>query len=138
MSPPPQKKLIPYRLTKKETPTLILYKLSVFLTLGGKGLWELSLKENPEEILTVNDFFADSLHEKNNRIYAKINEKKTNLESFYTWEETKKEDCWRTFHICLEVHSNKPWFHSEYLNETFDGTNLSPSTLLTDILSLKE
>ena len=74
MSPPPQKKLIPYRLTKKETPTLILYKLSVFLTLGGKGLWELSLKENPEEILTVNDFFADYLHEKNNRIYAKINE----------------------------------------------------------------
>ena len=138
MPPEPPRKLIPYFLSKKQTDKLTVYKLSLFLTLGGRALWELSPSENPEETLIENDFVVDKLHTKGATVYAKINPTKTNLAAFYTWEETKKDDCWRTFHICLDAETGKPWFRSEHLETQFEGTLLTPSSLFIDILSLKE
>jgi len=135
---PIQRKLIPYMMSKKQTEKLTVYKLSLFLATGGRALWELSATENPEQTLTENDFVVDRIYPKGSTVFAKINPTKTNLAAFYTWEETKKDDCWRTFHICLDAESGKPWFRSEHLATEFEGTLLSPSSLLTDILSLKE
>ena len=136
--PPTQRKLIPYIVSKKQTDKLTVYKISLFLALGSRALWELSPTENPEETLSQNDFIIDNIHSRQDMIYAKINPAKTNLAAFYTWEETKKDDCWRTFHICLDAESGKPWFRSEHLETQFEGTLLTPSSLVSDILSLKE
>jgi len=136
--PPTQRKLIPYIVSKKQTDKLTVYKISLFLALGSIALWELSPTENPEETLSQNDFIIDNIHSRQDMIYAKINPAKTNLAAFYTWEETKKDDCWRTFHICLDAESGKPWFRSEHLETQFEGTLLTPSSLVSDILSLKE
>jgi len=136
--PPTPRKLIPYIVSKKQTDKLTVYKISLFLALGSRALWELSPTENPEETLSQNDFIVDKIQPKGNTVYAKINPKKTNLAAFYTWEETKKEDCWRTFHICLDAESGKPWFRSEHLETQFEGTLHTPSSLVSDILSLKE
>ena len=138
MPPEPPRKLIRYIVSKKQTDKLTVYKLSLFLALGGRALWELSPSENPEETLTQNDFVVDKLHTKGATVYAKINPTKTNLAAFYTWEETKKDDCWRTFHICLDADSKNQWFRSEHLETQFEGTLLTPSSLFLDILSLKE
>lgn len=136
--PPTQRKLIPYIISIKETEKLTVYKVSLFLATGGRSLWELSSNENPEQTLTDNDFVVDRIYPKDKLIFAKINSQKTNLAAFYTWEETKKEDCWRTFHVCLDVESRRSWFRSEYLETPFEGIPLTPSSLITDILSLKE
>lgn len=125
-------------ISKKQTDKLTVYKVSLFLSLGGRALWELSPTENPEQTLTENDFVVDKVYQKGSTAYAKINPTKTNLAAFYTWEETKKDDCWRTFHICLDAESSKPWFRSEHLETQFEGTLLTPSSLVSDILSLKE
>lgn len=138
MRPEPPRKLIPYIVSKKQTDKLTVYKVSLFLALGGRALWELSPAENPEETLSQNDFVVDKLHTKGATVYAKINPTKTNLAAFYTWEETKKDDCWRTFHICLDADSKNQWFRSEHLETQFEGTLLTPSSLFLDILSLKE
>ena len=138
MRPEPPRKLIPYIVSKKQTDKLTVYKVSLFLALGGRALWELSPAENPEETLIENDFVVDKLHTKGATVYAKINPTKTNLAAFYTWEETKKDDCWRTFHICLDAESKGQWFRSEHLETQFEGTLLTPSSLFIDILSLKE
>ena len=138
MRPEPPRKLIPYIVSKKQTDKLTVYKVSLFLALGGRALWELSPAENPEETLIENDFVVDKLHTKGATVYAKINPTKTNLAAFYTWEETKKDDCWRTFHICLDADSKNQWFRSEHLETQFEGTLLTPSSLFLDILSLKE
>ena len=82
-------KLVPYILRKKQTDTLTIYKFSVFLTNGGKGLWDLSQGENPEQTLAENGFVVESLYETDEIVYAKIDEAKTNMNSFYTWTETK-------------------------------------------------
>jgi hypothetical protein len=47
-------KLVPYILRKKQTDTLTIYKFSVFLTNGGKGVLDLSQGENPEQTLAEN------------------------------------------------------------------------------------
>jgi hypothetical protein len=138
MRPEPPRKLIPYIVSKKQTDKLTVYKVSLFLALGGRALWELSPAENPEETLSQNDFVVDKLNTKGATVYAKINPTKTNLAAFYTWEETKKDDCWRTFHICLDADSKNQWFRSEHLETQFEGTLLTPSSLFLDILSLKE
>jgi hypothetical protein len=137
MPPEPTRKIIPYILSKKQTEKLTLYKLSLFVALGGRALWELSAAENPEETLTQNDFVVDTIHSRQGVLYAEINPEKTNLAAFYTWDETKKEDCWRTFHICLDPESGKQWFRSEHLETRFEGTLLTPSSVFADILSLK-
>ena len=130
-------KLVPYILRKKQTDTLTIYKFSVFLTNGGKGLWDLSQGENPEQTLAENGFVVESLYETDEIVYAKIDEAKTNMNSFYTWTETKKEDCWRIFHLCVDLTSNKYWFHSQYIETIFDGSSLTPQSLFSSLLSLK-
>lgn len=133
----PSKKLVPYVLKKKQTDTLIIYKFSFFLTNGGKGVWELSQGEQADETLSENGFVVDGLYETEDIIYAQIDETKTNMNSFYTWAETKKEDCWRTFHLCVDATSNKSWFHSGQLETTFEGSSLTPQSLFSTLLSLK-
>ena len=133
----PSKKLVPYVLKKKQTDTLILYNFSIFLTNGGKGVWELSQGEKADETLSENGFVVDRLYETDDVVYAQINPEKTEMKNFYTWTETKKEDCWRPFHVCIDATSNKPWFHSGHLETTFDGSSLTPHSLFSTLLSLK-
>jgi len=98
---------------------------------------DLSQGENPEQTLAENGFVVESLYKSDNIVYAKINEAKTNMNSFYTWIETKKEDCWRTFHLCLDVTSNNSWFYSQHIETIFDGSSLTPQSLFSSLLSLK-
>ncbi len=132
-------KLIPYWLQKKETSLLVVYRLTLFLSDGGKSLWnigsETNMKTIQQEYLVENGFYCKALHEIKDCIFAEIDTTKTNLSSFYTWEEIqdvhekKREDCFRTFVFCFEQPQDKIWFHSEICHQTFDGSSETPYAL---------
>jgi len=128
------RKLIPYILHKRKTDTLMLYKLSLFLTNGGRGLWDVG-NESPEEILQENGFVVTEIHKTPEHIYARIDPEKTNMSGFYTWKETRKEDCWRSFHLCFDVTMKESWFTSKELETQFEGSEFSPYRIFCDLRS---
>lgn len=137
-------KLVPFLLKQKESTRVNTYILQVFLTEGGKELWEIGSMTSPDEIqkefLEPNDFFCEAINIHNDITYAKLDAGQMNLSAFYTWEELqtqkKKEDCFRTFIFCEDKFTGKDWFASEVLQIPFEKTTLSPSALFRGLKNL--
>jgi hypothetical protein len=139
-------KLVPFLLKQKESTHVNTYILQLFLTEGGKELWEIgsmsSADEIQEEFLKPNDFHCESIEIVDNIAYAKLDPTQMKLSSFYTWDEIqcenqkKKEDCFRTFIVCEEKSTGKDWFPSEVLQTPFEKTTLSPSALFQGLKNL--
>lgn len=132
-------KLVPYSLQKHETSLLTVYRLTVFLTDGGRSLWDVGNETDEtilqKEYLNENGFYVSSFFQQNDIYFAKLNLEFTKLQSFYTWEELqespekKREDCFRTFTFCFEQPQEKLWFSSEFCEIPFEGRNETPSAL---------
>jgi len=139
-------KLVPFFIQKKETSLLTIYRLTLFLTDGGKSLWEIGQETNEQtimnEYLQENGFIPLKVERWNDMYLAKLDPLQTNKSSFYTWEETqessekRREDCFRTFVFCFEKHDEKLWFHSEVCHQSFDGNGETPYTLFRGLKSL--
>ena len=137
-------KLIPFLLKQKESTRITTYILQVFLTEGGKELWEigsnLSLKEIQSEFLEPNEFHCESVQIHEDRVYAKLAPDHMNLSAFYTWDELqdqkKKGDCFRTFIFCEDKLTGNDWFHSEVLQTPFEKTTVTPSALFRGLKNL--
>ncbi len=132
-------KLVPYFLQKKETPNLVVYRLTLFLMEGGKSLWEIGSETNEKviqtEYLQENGFYTSSIEKLGDLYFAHLDPQRTSLKSFYTWEEIqesqdkKREDCFRTFTFCFEQPHEKLWFHSDICEQPFDGRKETPYAL---------
>ena len=132
-------KLIPYTIQKKDTGILSIYRLSLFLSEGGRALWEIgsetNVKKIQEEYLEDNGFFCTSVDQWNDIYFAPIDSTKTDIKSFYTWEELqesqgkRRDECFRTFVFCYEQPQEKTWFHSEVCHQPFDGSKETPSAI---------
>jgi hypothetical protein len=137
-------KLVPFLLKQKESTRVNTFILQVFVTEGGKELWEIGSVTSPDEIqsefLEPNDFHCETIDIHEDIIFAKLNPSQMNLSSFYTWDELqhqkKKEDCFRTFILCEDKLTGKDWFPSEVLQTPFDKTTLSPSALFRGLKNL--
>lgn len=133
-------KLVPFFLQNHETSLLSVYRLTLFLSDGGKSLWDIGNETNEsviqEEFLKENGFAALSLVRQNDIYLAQLDPNQTNKQSFYTWEEIqeipekRREDCFRTFTFCFEQSpQEKLWFRSELCEETFEGRQETPFAL---------
>jgi hypothetical protein len=129
-------KLVPFFLQKHETSLLTVYRLTLFLTDGGKSLWDVGQETNEcilkLEYLEENGLFALSLFQSDDIYFAKLDPQKTNKHSFYTWEELqeipekRREECFRTFTFCFEQPQEKVWFRSEICEQPFEGRQETP------------
>lgn len=137
-------KLVPFLLKHKESTRVNTFILQVFLTEGGKELWEIGSVTCPDEIqkefLEPNDFHCERVEIHQDITYAKLDASQMNLNAFYTWDELqyqkKKEDCFRTFILCEDKLTGKDWFASEVLQIPFEKTTLSPSALFRGLKNL--
>ena len=124
-------KLVPYFLQKQETSILTVYRLTLFLTDGGKSLWDIGNERNEsvirQDYLIENGFHPTTIIQEKDIYFAKLDPQQTNKQSFYTWEEIqeipekKREDCFRTFTFCFEQPQEKVWFRSELSEIPFEG-----------------
>lgn len=132
-------KLVPYFLQKHETSLLTVYRLTLFLTDGGKSFWDIGNETDnsiiKQEYLGENGFFCSSIFLQGDIYFAKLDPELTKKQSFYTWEEIqelpekKREDCFRTFTFCFEQPNEKLWFSSEFCEIPFDGRSETPTVL---------
>jgi hypothetical protein len=139
-------KLAPFFLQKKETPLLIVYRLTLFLSDGGKTLWEIGPETDQkvihDEYLKENDMMPLNIQQWNHIYFAELDPLKTNRKLFYTWEEIqdvpekRREDCFRTFVFCFEKQEQKLWFHSDICDQPFEGSVETPNTLFQGLKDL--
>ena len=139
-------KLVPFFLQKKETSFLNVYRLTCFLTDGGKSLWEIGDETNREmiqkEYLEDNGFVPLNIQRWKDITLAKLDASATDKQSFFTWEEIqeipekRREDCFRTFVFCFEKQENKLWFHSDIYDHPFEGSEETPYTLFQGLKNL--
>ena len=132
-------KLLPYFIQKYETSLLTVYRLTLFLADGGRGLWEIGEETDKsvvqKEYLNENGFYTSSLIQENGIYFARLDPQLTHKQSFYTWEEIqenpekKREDCFRTYTFCFEQPQEKIWFCSEFCEVPFEGMKETPSAL---------
>ncbi len=132
-------KLVPFFLQKHETSLLTVYRLSLFLSDGGRSFWDIGTEADMEvierEFLHENGFFASSIFQEKDIVFAKLDPHQTQKSSFYTWEELqelpdkRREDCFRTFTFCFEKPVEKSWFRSEFCEESFEGRTETPFAL---------
>ena len=118
---------------------MIVYRLTCFLSDGGKGLWEIGQESNLQtierEYLQENGFVPSDIQIWNDIILARLNESRTDKQSFFTWEELqeipekRRDDCFRTFVFCFEKQNKKLWFHSDVYDQLFEGSQETPYTL---------
>lgn len=131
-------KVIPFFFQKHETSILTVYRLTLFLSDGGKSFWDIGDETNEDvirrEFLEENGFVVSSLVRQNDLYFAKLDPQTTKKNSFYTWEELqelpekKREDCFRSFTFCFEQsqQEEKLWFRSEFCEEPFEGRKETP------------
>jgi len=132
-------KLVPFFLQKHETSILTVYRLTLFLSDGGKSLWDIGNETDESlisrEFVEENGFVARSLFRQGDIFFVELDSQQTKKESFYTWEELqelpekKREDCFRSFTFCFEQPQEKLWFRSELSEDSFDGREETPFAL---------
>jgi hypothetical protein len=82
-----------------------LQPISLFLDNRGRAL---CTTDCPAEWLSINGIIADSTWTHKDVMYAMVNQTKTKLSDFYSFEQLTKsqskgtEECWRTFYILNE------------------------------------
>lgn len=136
-------KLVPFTLQKRESLTLEIYSFMLFLTEGGRDLWEIGvapLKTIKKEFLLENGFVCSKIVKEGDIVFAQL--EPMNVSAFYTWEELqqqhdkKREDCFRTYHICIEKATGTEWFTSEILHTPFEKSTLTPSAVFHGLKNL--
>ncbi len=129
-------KLIPFTIQKQESTTLYIYKLICFLTEGSRSLWDIGptqpISTIDQEYLRANGFVSKKLWCEGDFCYALLDQEKTKMNSFYTWEEIqadpgkKREDCFRSFIFCVQKEDNSNWYTSELLHKPIESTSFTP------------
>lgn len=114
-------KLIPYFLTNRPLKNLEGIRLSLFLSSAGKSVWKtdepglLSEKDIRENYLEPNGFVVTKLviEKQNQTAWIRIDQTKTKLSEFYTWEEalqsSSKPECWRHFYWMRDEKGSHWW-----------------------------
>lgn len=112
-------KLIPFYLRESFKNSFKIQTLTLFLGYAGKSVWttEESGFLNSEQILKnycePNGIFVKSIHIEKDRAYIEVDEQKTNLSEFYTWEEALrkpgKPECWRRFYFLHDKEGGEWW-----------------------------
>ena len=141
-------KVVPFFFQKHETSILTVYRLTLFLSDGGKSFWDIGDETDEDviqrEFLEENGFHSLSLFRQNDLFFAKLDLQATKKNSFYTWEELqelpdkKREDCFRSFTFCFEQSQTheKNWFRSEYCEEPFEGREETPFAVFQGLKDL--
>jgi hypothetical protein len=115
-------KLVPFVFTQSNTPTLTKIKLSLFLSHAGKAVWQtdetvLSKEQIQSEYLQPNGFTTNQIWIVNDTCYIEVDTTKTNIASFYTWEEalslSDKPECWRSFYFFHDTIGANLWTPDE-------------------------
>ncbi len=112
-----------YKIVETSSSGNQIQKIVVFLSRGGTALMEgLSLEEIPS-FCQENGFVVKQQFQKDSTIFLEINPKKTDISSFYNFEEAYKtlNECWRTF---IWVTSDKQ--DSWNVNHLFKTTPFYP------------
>lgn len=132
-------KLVPFICQKIETSVVITYSFLVFLTEGGKDLWEIGSETNlstiRKEYLEENGFHSIDVWQDGDLIYAQLDIEKTNVSAFYNWMEIqsqpdkKREDCFRMYIIPLDRETGNEWFPSQVLHTPFHQSQHTPFAL---------
>ena len=132
-------KLIPFVCQTVKTSVVITHSFIVFLTDGGKDLWEIGCETDLDvirkEYLEENGFSCLDLWIEGDRVYAQLDTERTNFSSFYNWMEIqsqpdkKREDCFRMFLIPLDRETGEEWFPSQILHTPFHQSQYTPFAL---------
>lgn len=110
-------KVLPFILKQKQA-ALHMTNLCLFLAHGGRSFWQteeaiVSDKTLQEDYLLPNGMIPKRIFATNHLIYVWIDEEKTKLNDFYTWEEAYKHpqrpECWRSFYF-FQDSTGTPWF----------------------------
>lgn len=110
-------KVLPFIL-KTNQGALTKTNLSIFLSRGGKNLWQteqpsVTRQELEQEYLLANGLIPKMIWIEQDIAYVLIDEEKTITSDFYTWEEAykhpQKPECWRPFYFFADA-SGAPWF----------------------------
>jgi hypothetical protein len=119
-------KLLPYILTNQQKKEFTVWKFDVFLSHGGKSIWEeegvLSKSKIQEDYCEANDIFINKLFmdTKKQIAYIQIDTKKTKVSDFYTYDEAclkvEKPECWRSFYF-IQDRLNSYWWSPKGLLE---------------------
>lgn len=134
-------KVVPFYLRQTQT-HLSITKLTVFLSNGGKTLWQpedqiLTEKQLQEEYLEPNGFVWTRIVQTPTIWYVEIDPEKTPLHEFYTWEEcqTQRAECWRSFYL-FQDPTGSDWFSGKQLSESeIEGKSIH--TYYEEILTYK-
>jgi hypothetical protein len=111
-------KLVPFVFTRQESPTLTKTKLLLFLSHAGKAVWQtedsvVSEAQLETDYLQPNGFHAEKSWKSKDVWYIQVDKTKTNLSSFYTWEESlalpEKPECWRPFYFFQDTTKADLW-----------------------------
>lgn len=91
----------------------------LFLENHGRGFCQLDEKESTEDWLDENGFVVEEQWQEGDFLYVRIDPTKTNMHSFYSYEQLTfekrvgTEECWRTFYIMRD----SAWF--SFIEEEF-------------------
>ena len=99
---------------------LNIHYIYVFLNQGKMFLQE----ENIEEFLELNSMFSKKTVSDNENCYVEIDTEKTDLSSFYTYNESSDFECWRRFIMIdndsLHINDNAPEFIKSVLKKILE------------------
>jgi len=105
--------IIPYTHTKKTLRNRVFHTVRILLE-GGKSPWKEGKGCRPiEDALEPNSLFvARPPHTRGDRVFAPIDETRTDMKSMYQWSELPLTDndtlCWRTFYYVTDS-AGVPW-----------------------------
>lgn len=132
-------KLIPFVCQTIETSVVITHSFIVFLTDGGRDLWEIGSETNittiRKEYLEENGFYCHDVWIQGDLVYAQLDPARTIFSNFYNWmdiqayPEKKRDDCFRMFIIPLDRETGIEWFPSQVLHTQFHQSKLTPYAL---------
>lgn len=115
--------LIPF-FQQKETGLsgIMIIKVCIFLSHGGTALLEGFEATEVNSFCQENGFVSKRVFQKGEHIFIEIDSKKTDISSFYTFEEAFKtqNECWRTF-VLAYSEGKDSW----NVNCLFQGTPFS-------------
>ena len=142
-------KLVPFVCQHIETSVVTTYSFIVFLTEGGRDLWEIGAERNLDvirrEYLEDNGFVCTSqIWINEDVVYAELDPERTNFASFYNWldiqamPEKKRDDCFRLYILPMDRETGALWFPSPILDTPFQQSPLTPYALFQGLKNSEE
>ena len=124
-------KLVPFFLRESFKHTFHIHILYVFLGYAGKSVWttEESALLSTEEIVNnycePNGIVGKGIRIEKDIAYIEVDDKKTNIADFYTWEEAlqkpAKPECWRRFYFFHDKEGGEWWSPKELIEAEIQG-----------------